>query len=131
MSSVATHTADVTINADLFTGYRRRVVNTSANTLNNTTDELIGVRSTPNTAVTITLPRISLLPRSDKQKTFTIVDEGGNAQNNNITIVCNTNDTILGTSSTVIDVQYGSMRFYSVSVNATSGQWFCAAAVPS
>lgn len=131
ITGALTNSGAVTCQSNFFSGYRRRAVTTAANTLNNTTDELIGVRSTTTTAVTITLPRVSTLPRSDKQKTYTIVDEGGNASVNNITIACNANDTILGTSSVVIDADYGSMRFYSVEVNATAGEWFCAAAVPS
>lgn len=129
-TGVVTHQGGVTTNGELFSTYRRDVVSGATATLTQA-QELIGVTYTTTGTCTITLPRINDLTTPDHKKCYTVVDEGGNASNNNITIECHADDEVLGAASTVINQNYGSMRFYSVDVDGTSGRWFCAAAVPS
>jgi hypothetical protein len=71
-------------------------------------------------AITITLPAISSLVECSGQMTFAIVDEGGEALNNNITINANVADTILGGSSIVLSGNYNAIHIYS---DGTDG-WF-------
>lgn len=75
--------------------------------------------------ITIILPQIlSLFP--SPIRTFTIVDYDGNAQNNNITIKCNSNDTISpngnpNTNIHIINTINANVTFTSDGAN----RWFC------
>ena len=80
------------------------------------TDEVIGVIYTVIGDVTITLPLIS----SVGKKRYEIVDEGGNAKKNNITIVRSGSDTILNDTSIQIRNNYNSLTFY----NDGTANWY-------
>jgi hypothetical protein len=75
------------------------------------TDYLVGVVYTTSGAVTLVLPEISTLV--NKKKIYVIVDEGGNASTNHITISTSGSDSILGTSSVIISEDYNSVSVYS------------------
>jgi hypothetical protein len=93
----------------------RTPVNTSTYTVLQT-DILVGVTYTITGTVTITLPLASIFTN----RPLHIVDEGGNAQNNNITIVTTGGDTIVGQSSALINLNYMALGLYSNGTNA----WF-------
>lgn len=130
-SAPVTHEGDVSTEANFFSLYRRTEVTATPYAASATADELLGVTATATTAVTINLPAVNSVPNPGRQKAYTIVDEGGNAGTNPITVAADTADSVLGQASVTIDVDYGSMRFYSVAINGTHGRWFCGAAVPS
>jgi hypothetical protein len=92
-------------------------VNRTATTIDYTilsSDYLIGVDTTSN-VVELTLPLASSVP----DQMFNIVDEGGNANANNITITPTGGDTISGESSLVISSAYNSISIYS-----NGSDWF-------
>lgn len=93
--------------------YTRTVVNTSTYTALSS-DDIIAVTYTTTGICTISLPGAS------SKKRFIIVDEGGNAGTNNIVIVPNGADTIIGSASFNIDINYGSITIY----NDSSAAWF-------
>ena len=64
-------------------------------------DEIIGV-TTASGIVTVTLPQISALSTPSKHKKYNIIDEGGNAASNNITIATTGGDTINNAASPLI-----------------------------
>lgn len=109
---VSYRTALVTVN-QLRAG--RTVVNDSAYTIN-INDYLVGVTYTSTGVVTLTLPLVTSVPNY----VYVIVDEGGNAVANNITIVANAADTIIGTTSVIISSNYNSITIY----NNGSSKWF-------
>lgn len=78
---------------------------------------LLGVTYTATAATTLNLPQISGLQTAQK---FTIVDEGGNASTNNITVSAYAGDTIIGNSTYVISTDYSSITLYN---NGGTG-WF-------
>ena len=80
------------------------------------TDTLLGVTYTSTGAVTLTLPAATAYIN----KFLNIIDEGGNAQTNNITINRAGSDTINGGTSVVMNKNYQSLQLYS---NGTNG-WF-------
>jgi hypothetical protein len=82
-------------------------------------DSLLAVTGTTgSTGIQIDLP----LASDFKNKLLYIVDEGGNATTNDITIIAQTNEFILGSSSHVINTSYASVTLYS---NGESpGRWF-------
>jgi len=82
-------------------------------------DNIIGVLATRTTPVIINLPGINTLVNGKKK--LTIVDEGGDAFTNNITIFPHAGDLILGSSDYIITDNYGSVNFYS---NPNINQWF-------
>ena len=86
-------------------------------------DDILGVRITTTSPSVITLPAISTL--TGRKKRYTIVDEGGNAVNNNITVTANAADSILGQSTFVINQNYNSINIYSDPSTPSSG-WFIA-----
>jgi hypothetical protein len=69
---------------------------------------IIGVDTNSNTVV-VNMPDANTL--SDGQS-FVVKDEGGNAFNNNITIVASGSQTIDGSNSIVLDVPYSSIQLY-------------------
>lgn len=77
-------------------------------------DQIIGVLSTIDGTVSLQLPEITQF------KEFIIVDEGGNALNNPITINAFSGNTIIGQSNVIINGNYNSIRVYN---NGTDG-WF-------
>lgn len=81
-------------------------------------DNIIAVLTTATTPVTINLPDITTLTNGKKK--ITIVDEGGNASVNNITIVPTGGDLIRGAVNYVINTDYDSVNLYSNQTN----QWF-------
>jgi hypothetical protein len=97
----------------------------SAATYTTTEDDygIIGVTRTASGAAAITLPAISGLTTAGKEAIkarYIIVDEGGLAQSNNITIDTTGADTINGGTSLIIDSNHGSIELYN---NGSSG-WF-------
>lgn len=82
-------------------------------------DDVIAVVHTATAGVTITLPEISTLQGSKVMK-LVVVDEGGNAEVNNITITPSGSDTISGQANFLIDLDYNTVSLYS---NGTSA-WF-------
>lgn len=80
------------------------------------TDYFIGVSYTATGSVNINLPQISSVGKT----TFTIVDTGGNASVNNITVNPFAGDTIIGTTSVVINADYNSI----VIINNGITGWF-------
>jgi hypothetical protein len=81
-------------------------------------DSLLGVTYTTTGTVQINLPSANAY----LNKFLYIVDEGGNATANNITISAGSNEYILGSATHVINTSYGSCTLYS---NGESpGRWF-------
>jgi hypothetical protein len=80
------------------------------------TDTLLGVTGTSSTSVDITLPTASNYVNA----LLRVVDEGGNATVNNITISPQEGELIGGGASYVINVSYGSVTLYSNGL----GVWF-------
>ncbi|MDC0367017.1 hypothetical protein OAM67_01175 [bacterium] len=76
------------------------------------TDVIIGVDTT-SSAVTITLPPASACAN----RKFFVVDEGGNAGTNNITVARAGSDLISGATSVVINGDYNRIQFYSNGTN--------------
>lgn len=72
-------------------------------------DEII-LNSNASTSVTYTLPLANLY---HENRIYTIKDISGTAKTNNITIQRQGSDTIDGTTSVVINANYGSVSFYS------------------
>ena len=93
-------------------GYKRTVINSATYTVLQT-DEIVAVTYTTTGSVTITLPQISSLTTPNKYSRFVIVDEGGNAGTNNITVNRSGTDTIIGNTSVVINGDYNSYTVYS------------------
>jgi len=94
----------------------RTVVDGSISYIVQLTDTLLGVTGTGTTTVDIILPSANLFVN----KLLHIVDEGGNATSNNITITPQEGELIRGAASLVINTSYGSVTLYS---NGTSA-WF-------
>lgn len=80
-------------------------------------EHILGVTRTTVGTSKVVLPPTSSLTGG---RTYYIVDEGGNANTNNITIWATGADTILGTSSLVMNVNYMSVGVYTNG----SGGWF-------
>jgi hypothetical protein len=81
------------------------------------TDEIIGVDTT-NNAVSITLPQISTIGGTTNYRKYYIVDEGGNANVNNITLATTGGDTInKNASPLLIDVEHTSITLYNNGVS--------------
>lgn len=93
--------------------YTRTEVNSNNYTLT-TNDDIVSVLYTPTGPVNLTLPKI------DGKKQYTIVDEGGNAGNNSITISANVLDTIIGQNSYIINSNYNAVKIYNNETNS----WF-------
>lgn len=79
-------------------------------------DRIIGVTYTTTGTVDLYLPSTMLF-----YARITIVDEGGMAGTNNITIHPNGFDTIIGQTSLVINSDYNSVSLYN---NGVDGKWF-------
>ena len=95
----------------------RTVVNSPTYTIQST-DSIIAVTYTTTSSVTITLPLASTLVTG---QCFHIVDEGGNASENRITISRSGSDTINGDTSTVIELDYMCLSLYAID---DIGEWF-------
>jgi hypothetical protein len=96
----------------------RTVVNGSTTYAVQMFDTLLAVTGTSTTSVQIDLP----LANAYTNKFLYIVDEGGNATVNNITIVAQSGEYILGNANWTINTSYGSIKLYS---NGESpGKWF-------
>jgi hypothetical protein len=93
---------------NLFGGicYNTTVVSAASYSVNANDDFIFVDRTTTGTA-TITLPVISTLP--NLRKIYHIVDSGGNASTNNITINRSGGDTINGETSALIDLDNNSI----------------------
>ena len=76
-------------------------------------DEIIGVDTT-SAAVTITLPTPVA---ADAGIPWAVIDEGGNAATNNITVATEDSSTIVGAATDVIDVDYGGAGYYHDGTN--------------
>ncbi len=94
-----------------------RVVITESYTLSNPNINLLGVDTTL-LPISINLPPAATYPAH----ILRIVDEGGFASTNNITIFASESDMILAYDSIVINTSYMSLSFYSNGVN----KWFVA-----
>lgn len=97
--------------------YTRVEVNSPTYTLG-ALETIIGVKYTTTGPPTITLPLISTLPYGRKR--YVIVDEGGNASMNGITIETTLPNQIVGGNSVVLMGNYNSMTVYSDEGN----DWF-------
>jgi hypothetical protein len=80
-------------NAGAVPVYTRTVVSAVGPYFILVTDEIIGIDTSSN-VVTVTLPQITSLGTTNNYKKYNIVDEGGNATNNNITLATTGGDTI-------------------------------------
>ena len=89
-------------------GLQLKRVATNATITASTSTYYIGVDSTAN-VVSIRLPSASLL--LDGQ-TYVVKDEGGNANNNNITILASGAETIDGQNSIVLESPHASVQLY-------------------
>ena len=96
--------------------YRKEV--TTATYTAVSTDMLLGVTYTATGSVTINLPQVSTIP----DKVYKIVDEGGNANVNHITVDPYSTETIVGESSLVINANHNSLSVY----NDGGTKWFIA-----
>lgn len=96
--------------------YCRTEVSTSTYTIVET-DDIIAANTLAN-AIVMTLPLISTL--TDGLLQVKIVDEGGNASANNITINTSGSDTIFGGTTTIIAGDYNAIQIYSDGTN----KWF-------
>lgn len=109
------NTSPLTYNTVAIVGsapYTRTVVNTSTYTILGTED-ILAITYTVTGQCTLTLPNASTPYR------VTIVDEGGNAFANNITVQTPDGALIMGSSTWVMNKNYGTIRLY------TSGTaWF-------
>lgn len=117
-----TFSGNVTINGFLDAcdiKYCYEEINASTRTLVEA-DDILGGNTQAN-AIVFTLPEISTLSGSGYKK-FTIVDIGGNASSNNITIVTSGSDTLLGGNTMVLSGDYNSFQVFS---DGTS-KWFFA-----
>ncbi len=144
-SSTVTHQNDVTIsvNSNFNCPYRRLEVGpaqttTFAISTANATRlnaHLLGITATANGTINVQLPSIATLTAQNHKIAYTIVDEGGNAGNNNITVSAVSDDLINGATGFVMNQNYESIRLYSVpnrtSPGTNPGKWFIAAVVPS
>lgn len=100
--------------------YKRTIVNAATYTILSS-DDIISVTYTVTGTCTLTLPNIT------QKKIYTIIDEGGNAATNNITINADGSDTIVGTSSLVINGNYGSVVIYNDDISS----WYLKPSQPS
>lgn len=100
--------------------YTRTEVNAASYAVTGS-DQILAVLYTTTGTVAINLPQIASLPGTKKKK-YTIVDEGGNATINNITINAFAGDTIIGVSNFILQSNYNSVTIYN---NTVSG-WFIA-----
>lgn len=76
-------------------------------------DEIVGIAYSVTGECTVTLPQISTVGK----KKYMIVDEGGNAKKETITIVRSGTDTILGETAILIEDDYNSLTFYNNGVD--------------
>lgn len=99
--------------------YTRTVVNSTTYTVLST-DDIIAVTYTTTGTCTVTLPAIS----SVGEIKLSIVDEGGNSGNNNITVAYASGDFLLGLNGNantyLINSNYGSITLY----NDGGNSWF-------
>jgi hypothetical protein len=112
-SVLTTNSSGVTSWTKISKNYGYRLISVSETITSS--DDVVAV-DTSLGAVTITLPDII-----GKQK-FTIIDESGNADIENITISCDGTDTIIGQSSVVITDKYNSYTLFSDGIS----KWFIA-----
>jgi len=108
-------TSSTTATWQTLPSYTRTVVNVPSYDVLST-DDYLAVIYTTTGEPTLNLPQIS----SVGKKIYKIIDEGGNAQTNNITINAFAGDTIVGQSSVLIDGDYNSIFLYNDEVNG----WF-------
>jgi hypothetical protein len=73
------------------------------------TDDIVGVTYTATEAVELILPDPTNTETQNKR--FCVVDEGGNAGTNNITVSQNASENIIGNSSVVISGDYNRCKF--------------------
>ena len=96
---------DISVNGSLI--LKRHA--TTANYIITTADYYIGADSTSNT-ILLTLPTASTTTNG---QTFIVKDEGGNANNNNITISCSVGaDKIDGQNLIILESPYASLQIY-------------------
>lgn len=80
-------------------------------------DEIVGIDTTGG-MVTVILPQISSIGGDNNYKRFYIVDEGGNASSNNITVNTTGGDTInKQVSPMLINVSHTSISLYNNGIN--------------
>jgi hypothetical protein len=96
------------------TGITRTVLNAATYTLSST-DTLLAVTYTPTGIVNITLPDVT----SNPNIVCYVVDEGGNAGTNNITLTVSGSDTFFGGTEYIINNNYNSVHIY----NDGSSKW--------
>jgi hypothetical protein len=92
--------------------YKRKEVTTATYTVS-TTDYYLGVDSL-NSTIALTLPNAGACSEG---QTFIIKDEGGNADNNAITISAAGVQTIDGVNSVVLESPYAALQLYCNGVN--------------
>ena len=99
-------------------GFQLQRTFTNSTITASTTSYYIGVDST-NSPISVRLPSASLM--LDGQ-TYVVKDEGGNAINNNITILASGAETIDGQNSIVLESPYASVQLYC---NGTNKYFIC------
>lgn len=97
--------------------YKRVIVNTNMYNITQS-DDIIAVTSTTLGTVTLVLPLINTMFR--KRKKFTIVDEGGHAGANAITIMTSGSDTIFTGTSWMLNGDFNAVQLYSNEID----KWF-------
>lgn len=100
---------------DQSTNLRRTLINTPTYSAS-TSDDILAVIYSTTGICTITLPAINVIG----EKMYIIVDEAGNAHENNIIVQTTGMDTIVGSNLFTINGDYNSIRIYNDLLNG----WF-------
>ena len=117
-STVGTHPGDVSgvtlLGLKPFKEYKMVILDQTSWTVA-ADEDIISVNKSVDSLVTITLPTSIMLPG----KSVTVKDAAGNAATNNITVATGGSETIDGGSTSIINTNYKSTRYYSDGSN-----WF-------
>lgn len=111
----------ITLNVSgTFPIYTRTLVNNSMSPYSVLqSDDILAVDTTAGPVI-INLPQISSLATPNNYKTYSIVDEGGNAGSDNISVTSFAGDTIIGDTNVLINSDYNAITIY----NDGNNTWF-------